>query len=76
MAYNRKNYLRRIIEIQNIVLKIKWEDEDIYLKNIYWEHIEPVYKISYRTFNKYLGINAKKELKQLNILQNERNDSS
>lgn len=76
MAYNRRNYLRRIIEIQDIVLEHKRIDEDIFLKSIYWEHIEPKYKISYRTFNSYLGINAKKELKQLNTLQNERSDSS
>ena len=65
MAYNKKNFYRRVIEIQNIVLDLKNKDMDLFYKNIYWEHIEPVYKISYRTFNNYLGINAKRELKKL-----------
>lgn len=64
MAYNRRNYLRRIIEIQEIVLRLKREDEDTSLKTIYWEHIEPKYMISKRTFHKYLDINARKELKE------------
>jgi hypothetical protein len=65
MAYNRKNHLKKIIEVQNIVLDLKHKDEDIYFKNIYHQHIYPKYKISYRTFHTYLGINAKKELKEL-----------
>ncbi|SHK71498.1 hypothetical protein [Epilithonimonas mollis] len=69
MSYNRKNYLARVIEIQNIVLEKK--NEDLFLKNIYWEQIEPKYKISQRTFQSYLGINAKKQLKELNTKQNE-----
>lgn len=70
MSYNRRNYLTRVIEIQNIVLELKSKD-DIYYKEIYWDHIEPKYKISYRTFQNYLGINAKKQLKELNTQQNE-----
>lgn len=71
MAYNRRNYLTRVIEIQDIVLETQKKDEDIFLKNIYWEQIEPKYKISERTFRSYLGINAKKQLKELNTQQNE-----
>ena len=67
MAYNRRNYLTKVIEIQNIVLELKGRDGDMRLKNIYWEYIFPKYLISYRTFSKYLSINAKKELKELKI---------
>ncbi|WP_102981432.1 hypothetical protein [Chryseobacterium scophthalmum] len=71
MSYNRRNYLTRVIEIQNIVLEAQGQDRDVFLKTIYWEHIEPKYKISQRTFQSYLGINAKKQLKELNTKQNE-----
>ena len=67
MAYNRRNYLTKVIEIQNIVLELKGKDGDMRLKNIYWEYIFPKYLISYRTFSNYLSINAKKELKELKI---------
>ncbi len=67
MAYNRRNYLIKVIEIQNIVLELKGRDGDMRLKNIYWEYIFPKYLISYRTFSNYLSINAKKELKELKI---------
>lgn len=67
MAYNRRNYLIKVIETQNIVLELKGRDGDMRLKNIYWEYIFPKYLISYRTFSNYLSINAKKELKELKI---------
>jgi len=69
MAYNRRNYLTKVIEIQNIVLELKGRDGDMRLKNIYWEYIFPKYLISYRTFSNYLSINAKKELKELKELK-------
>lgn len=72
MAYNRENYLKKVIEIQNLVLELKYNDEDMYMKTIYWEHIQPKYHISYRTFNTYLGINAKRELKELQQHKNKR----
>ena len=67
MAYNRRNYLIKVIEIQNIVLELKGRDGDMRLKNIYREYIFPKYLISYRTFSNYLSINAKKELKEIKI---------
>lgn len=69
MSYNKKNYYSRVIEIQNIVLAEKQKDESIYLKTIYWDLIYPKYKICYRTFQSYLGINAKSELKKLLIAE-------
>ena len=61
MAYNKKKLLKRIVEIQNIVLE---ELDKGYLtqRDIFDKIIEPKYHISIRTFQNYLGRNAKKEL--------------
>ncbi|WP_027394196.1 hypothetical protein [Aquimarina latercula] len=63
MAYNRKNYYRRIIEIQELTK----EYQQIGLSNtqIYELHVKAQYFISKRTFDEYLGIPAKRELKKL-----------
>jgi hypothetical protein len=61
MAYNRENLLRRIIEIQDVVLES--QRKGIPQKRIYDEFIKDRYHISYSCFNKYLGINAKQKLK-------------
>jgi hypothetical protein len=63
MAYHRKNYLQKIIEIQTIALK--HNKQGLFYKEIYHRFIEKQYHISKRTFDNYLGINAKKELKEL-----------
>jgi hypothetical protein len=65
MAYSKINYYRRIIDIQNIVLKQKELDPSITQKEIYYNNIYPVYKISIRTYTTYLSINAKAKIKQL-----------
>lgn len=65
MAYNRKNFYKKIIEVQNLVLELKRQNEDLFYKEIYWQFIYPKYHISYRTFNSYMSINAKRELKKL-----------
>ncbi len=64
MAYQRKNYLEKVLKIQTIVLK--HHDQGLFLKEIFHKFIENEFNISKRTFDTYLGINAKKELKQLN----------
>lgn len=63
MGYNRRNILKRIIEIQNITLEHtkrgatqKWVYENI---------IYPRFLISPATYNNYLAVNAKAELKKL-----------
>lgn len=66
MAYNRKNYLKKIIEIQEITLK--YRKEGLFYKEIFHKYIEKEYYISKKTFDNYLGINAKKELKELDNL--------
>lgn len=60
-GYNTENLLRKIVEIQNIVLA---EQKRGYLnqKEIYNKIIAPRYFISIATFYNYLGRNAKKEL--------------
>lgn len=63
MAYHRKNYLEKIIEIQTIALK--YNNNGLFYKEIYHRYIEKQYHISKRTFDTYLGINAKKELREL-----------
>lgn len=64
MAYNRRNFLIRVIEIQNIVLEEK--KKGVSQIWIYENIIYPQFKISNSTFNNYLGIPARKELKKLN----------
>lgn len=66
MAYNRKRYLEKILEIQTIALK--YNKQGLFYKEIYHRYIENQYHISKRTFDTYLGINAKKELKELDNL--------
>lgn len=65
MAYNKKNYYKRIIKVQTLVLKKQKENKDLFLKEIYWESVFPEFDICYRTFHTWLGINAKRELKKL-----------
>lgn len=63
MGYNKVNLLKRILEIQEIVLKYK--KKGIFQKWVYENIIKDYYFISYSTFNRYLTINAKRELKEL-----------
>jgi hypothetical protein len=63
MAYNRENLLRRIADIQDIV--IEYQKQDVPLSKIWRRYIYPVYHISYSCFNNYLSIPAKAELKKL-----------
>lgn len=63
-GYSNENLLRKIINIQNIVIN---EQQRGYLnqKEIYYQIIYPQYLISFRTFYNYLSRNAKKELEDL-----------
>ena len=63
MAYNRKNKLKLIIDIQAIYLEHSRKGATG--KWIYDNLIRPVYRISERTFYNYLSTNARKELKEL-----------
>ncbi len=63
MAYNKKNYLTRIVEVQELVKT--HQKKGASLLWIYTHVIGPQYKISYSTYNNYLGISAKRQLKEL-----------
>lgn len=64
MAYNKINFYKKIIEIQELTYKL-YHTKEMYYKEIYWQHIYPKYHISYRTYHNYLGIPAKRELKKI-----------
>ncbi|QEE51061.1 hypothetical protein FUA48_16195 [Flavobacterium alkalisoli] len=68
MAYNKKNYYTRIIEIQNLTK----DCQSLGMTNvhIYKTYILPHYHISKRTFDEYLGIPAERELKKLKEAEN------
>ncbi|MFV0310840.1 MAG: hypothetical protein ACK5KN_04230 [Dysgonomonas sp.] len=63
MAYNRRNLLNKILEIQAIA-------EREYSRGVPYTYIfrtliEKQYHISYSTFNNYLSCNAKREIELL-----------
>jgi len=62
MAYNRRNILKRIIEIQNLTL----EHTSRGVTQVWvFEHIiQPRFVISNRTYYNYLNINAKRILNE------------
>jgi len=62
MAYNKKNLLKRVIEIQNIVLE--YRNSGVSQRWVYENVIRERYLIGLSTFNKYLARNAKSELKK------------
>lgn len=64
MAYNKINFYKKIIEIQELTLH-QYHKVGLTYKEIYWRFIYPKYFISYRTFHTYLGTPAKRELKML-----------
>jgi len=65
MAYDRKNRLLRIIDIQEIYKKhSKNHQGGCTDKHIFENMIYPVYRISRTTFYEYLSTPAKKQLKE------------
>lgn len=63
MAYNRKNLLKKVINIQETYNQFK--AEGVSTAHVFRKHIEPRWHISYYTFHRYLGIPAKAELKKI-----------
>ncbi len=55
MAYNKKNYYKRVIEIQDLTRNLKIKRGLTY-RQIYHIFIENKYKISYKTFSNYIGV--------------------
>jgi hypothetical protein len=64
MAYNRRNLLNKILEIQEIVQREY--PRGIPYTHIYRSMIRDQYHISYSTFNNYLSCNARREIELLN----------
>lgn len=63
MAYNRKNYLGRVIKVQDITLK--HTKKGCTQEWIYKTLIESQFNISKSTYYAYLRCNAKAQLKKL-----------
>lgn len=63
MAYNNKNRLMRIIDIQEITLE--HTNRGVTQRYVYKNVIEPKYHISQSTFYIYLSVPAKKRLKEM-----------
>ena len=63
MAYNRRNLLKKILEIQDIARQDF--SRGIPYTHIYRTKIRDQHHISYSTFNNYLSCNAKRELTKL-----------
>ena len=61
--YNKRNYYRRIIAIQDLTRHL--QALGLSNKHIYELHIKKRYQISKRTFDEYLGVPAKKELEKI-----------
>lgn len=61
--YNRRNYLLRVRDIQNIYTEYHERGyTDVF---IYKNHIYPTYKIGRTTFYSYLATPAERDLKEL-----------
>ena len=67
MAYNRKNYLKRVLAIQEIALHHR--AQGLFFKVIFHLYVESQYQISKRTFDSYMGVNARKELKEIEAME-------
>lgn len=63
MAYNRENYLKKVLKVQEIALL--HSKQGLFFKEIYHLHIEHQFNICKRTYDSYLGINARKQLRDL-----------
>lgn len=64
MAYNKKNYYRTIVKIQEIT-QVQYHTFGLSYKEIFHKFIENQFNVSKRTYHSYLGVPAKRELKKL-----------
>lgn len=74
MAYNRENLLKRIIDAQEVVLEQQRLRKGVPLVSIYRETVKPMFHISYSTFNRWMGINAKGKLAKIEEKRRKRNE--
>lgn len=68
MSYNQRNLLNKVKEVQDIYRQ--YSQEGVTAVFIYKTYVKKQYHISQRTFEKYLGINVKLELKRLDDAEN------
>ncbi len=66
MAYTQRNRLQRIIDIQSITLS--HTNRGVSQEWVFFNLIEPTYRISKRTFYNYLSAPAKRELGKLDAM--------
>lgn len=64
MAYNKENYYKKIIKVQEIVKREKYQN-GLTQKEIFHQFIADQFNISERTFYNYLAIPAQMKLKKL-----------
>ena len=62
MAYNRKYHLQRVLKFQEFVQEVQNEHKGLPLTKVYSLHVKDEFDISYSTFTKWLGVNAKREI--------------
>lgn len=63
MAYNRRNFLEKVIAVQDETLY--YRKRGVTFIYIYETYIKDSYRISYSTYSNWLGIPAKAELREL-----------
>jgi len=66
VAYNKKNKLTVIIEIQELTLE--HTRRGVTQEWLFRNMIRPTYRISKRTYYSYLSCNAKRELNKMEVL--------
>lgn len=64
MAYNKKNYYKTIVKIQEIT-QMQYHQYGLTYKEIFHRFIEEQFNICKRTYHHYLGVPAKRELKKI-----------
>lgn len=68
--YNPENLLKKIIKVQEIVLEQK--RRGVSQLWVYENLIREPFFISYSTYNRWLAVNAKRKLKELEMRESER----
>ena len=63
MAYNKRYLYQRVIKVQELV--IRYKEQGVSQKYIYEQYVEKQYDISFSTYNLWLSIPAKRNLKRL-----------
>ncbi len=70
MAYNKKNFYQKVIKIQE--LTNEYRKQGLTFTAIFELHVHKQFHISKSTYDNYLGIPAKRELKKLEDIEAEK----